>query len=132
MDLKAILRKVKLAIASVVTRIGIREVDAIALCSQMHGLALLDERMEPITPLYTYLDIRAYRWAELLESEYGPELYRETGCPPLFIYPLAKFLWLKERGLLSEARYIATSAKDYVIYGLTGRFVAEPSTASGS
>ena len=52
LDLKAILRKVKLAIASVVTRTGIREVDAIALCSQMHGLALLDERMEPITPLY--------------------------------------------------------------------------------
>ncbi|MEM2739463.1 MAG: FGGY-family carbohydrate kinase, partial [Candidatus Bathyarchaeia archaeon] len=63
----------------------------------------------------------------------GYELYTETGCPPLFIYPLAKLLWLKSSkpSIFDYARWFL-SAKDYIIYKLIGEPYIDRSTASGS
>lgn len=108
-------------------------VDAIFLTSQMHGLGVLSRKGEPISPLYTYLDARPVTFSEKLEREYGLNIYRETGCPPLFIYPLVKILWLKESRMIKtkDVRFVV-SAKDYVLLKLTGEYVTDVSTASGS
>ncbi len=105
-------------------------IDAIILSSQMHGIALLDRNGEPLTNLITYFDTRAEKYVGKLE-EYGEEIYKETGCPPLYIYPLPKILLLKEKIRKGNVRY-ALSAKDYILYRLTGHHVLDKSTASGS
>lgn len=111
-----------------------REIGVIVFSSQMHGAAILSRDLRPLTPLFTYLDTRPYRYAEYIEREYGRKIYDETGCPPLFIYPLAKILWLKdvyEKINWGEA-VLAISAKDYVISKFTGEYLVDLSTASGS
>jgi len=110
------------------------DVDALILSSQMHGLTLLNREGKPIVPLITYLDTRCSSVVGDIEHDYGRDLYENTGCPPLFIYPLSKILWLKKTFLhrVKEVKYVLVSAKDYVIYRLLGKVITDYSTASGS
>ena len=111
----------------------LNRVDAVFFTSQMHGLAVISRKGEPISPLYTYLDTRSIASSERLEREHGLDIYKETGCPPLFIYPLVKILWLKEaRAVKTGNVRFLVSAKDYVLLRLTGEHVTDISTASGS
>jgi len=82
-----------------------------------YSLTCLDLNFNPVTNVMTYLDARARDEQGLLE-EVGYELYRRTGCPPLYIYPIAKILWLKRRDLLGSVRRFSL-VKDYVIYRLS-------------
>lgn len=121
------------AVRSVALKPEVRsKIASIFVSSQMHGLALLGSDGKPLTPLYTYLDRRAAAHAERLEEMLGRKIYEETGCPPLYIYPLAKLLWLKQGENFRGAEKVSVSAKDYVLWRLTGRHVIDPSTASGS
>lgn len=109
-------------------------VEAIVLSSQMHGLLCLGGDGKPLTNLHTYLDTRPAEVLPLLEEKVeGYRLYRKTGCPPLFIYPLTKLLWLNQfnHKVFREARWFL-SAKDYLVYKLTGEPYIDKSTASGS
>lgn len=132
-NLEEIYRTTVEAIRSVARKPEIRgKIGSIFISSQMHGLALLDSNGKPLTPLYTYLDRRAAAQAEELEEKLERKIYEETGCPPLYIYPLAKLLWIKNRGMLPANRKISVSVKDYLLWKLTGEHLIDPSTASGS
>jgi len=111
-----------------------KDVEALSFSSQMHGLALVGEDGEEITPLITYLDTRpasALRSIELKTDPY--RLYVETGCPPRFIYPLTKLVWLSQLApnKFRNARWFL-SAKDYVMLKILGEPYIDRSVASGS
>lgn len=109
-------------------------IDAMVLSGQMHGLACISRNGTPLTRLHTYLDIRPAVVIRFIEDKIdGYRLYTETGCPPLFIYPLAKLLWfrLSKPNLFMESKWFL-SAKDYIIYKLIGEPYIDRSTASGS
>lgn len=111
-----------------------RYVDAMVLSGQMHGLACIDNDGAPLTRLHTYLDIRPAVVVRFIEDRVdGYRLYTETGCPPLFIYPLAKLLWLRlsKPNLFMKSKWFL-SAKDYIVYKLIGEPYIDRSTASGS
>lgn len=131
-DLREIFVKVLRGLRLVARRFG--DVDLIVLGTQMHGLSLLDKNFDPITPLITYLDRRA-GWAipKMIKLVDPYKLYLETGCPILYIYPLAKIIWMKERhpSLFDRCRYVS-SLKEYIVLGLTGEFALDYSVASGS
>jgi len=112
----------------------VAKVDVIAFSSQMHGLGAIDEKGRELLPLVTYLDTRpAIALEKLGEMVESYKLYENTGCPPLFIYPLTKFIWLSLTApkIIKEAKWFV-SAKDYVTYKLLGEPHIDKSVISGS
>lgn len=95
------------------------EGDIVGITFSSYGYSLmgLSRDFMPLSNILTYLDARAKDEQEILEG-YGRGFYERTGCPPLYIYPIAKLLWLKRRGLLSNVRRISF-IKDYIIYMLS-------------
>lgn len=123
-----------LVIKTALKRCNFSSVDVLALSAQMHGLAAIDETGKEILPLITYLDTRAGGIMNVLVKETDPYLlYKETGCPPLFVYPLAKLIWLREKGpeVFRKARWFL-SIKDYMMFRLIGEPYIDKSVASGS
>lgn len=100
----------------------------------LHTLMAMDSRGSPLTGVMTWADARATEEAMRIRREgRAQELYEETGCPPHAMYPLYKLLWLriKRREIFSRAhRWV--SAKEYVLWKITGELAVDPSVASGS
>lgn len=107
------------------------EVAAVALSCYQHGLLAADRELRPLTNALTHLDSRAAPYAAEVERGCDPlELYRRTGCPPLFVYALPKILWLKrERGV--RAAYFLL-VKDFVVARAVGQPYVDYGNASGS
>jgi len=100
----------------------------------LHTLLLLDEKMCPISDVIPWMDSRADSVAlELLQSGRNAEIHGRTGCPIDSVYPLYKIIWYARNhgDLLKKAGKIS-SIKDFLLYKLTGQFVLDFSTASGS
>jgi len=108
-----------------------KKIGAIFLSSQMHAFGTLSMEGRPSTRLLTYFDTRSREVLPLL-NRVGYDLYLETGCPPLHVYPLAKIILARSKGWLSRADKVLLSAKDYIILKATGAHVLDLSTASGS
>ncbi len=122
------------AVFSIVRELAPRAGDkslSIALSSQMHALGVLGGDGKPRSKLLTYFDTRAALILKETEKV-GYDLYLETGCPPLHVYPLAKILLLKSKGAVGRSDRFLISAKDYVLLKLTGEHVLDLPTASGS
>jgi len=105
-------------------------VEALSLSSYLHGVALLGKSMDPLTNIYTHLDTRAGRYQYLVE-EMGREVYERTGCPPIFVYPLTKLLWLRDAMKIGRDTKVSF-VKDYIIYRFTGSWVLDYGVASGT
>lgn len=122
------------AARNAVKRSRVDEVGAMVLGAQMHGLAAIDREGNELLPLVTYLDTRPAVALQRLNDMVDPyELYEDTGCPPLFIYPLTKFIWLDltSPGILEKARWFV-SAKDYIVFKMLGEPYVDKSVVSGS
>jgi gluconokinase len=106
----------------------------LSLGGALHSLLVLGRKDRPLSGVITWADNRAVKQALSARQEgKAQKLYQETGCPAHPMYPLYKILWLKENrpGLYQEAwRFV--SAKEYVLWKLTGELVVDPSIASGS
>lgn len=110
------------------------DVAAVGFSAQMHGVTMVDGDGKPLTRLLTWLDTRAAPQCEKLGQMMDAyELYRRTGCPPLFIYPLAKVLWMRENmpGPYARCRRVL-SAKDYIVQRMLGEACVDHSVAAGS
>lgn len=99
--------------------------DVVALSGAMHSLIGLDERDRPVTELLTWDDDRATAQAERLPAA----LHARTGTPRHPVSPLAKLVWMREHGV-SAHRWVGV--KELVVHRLTGEWVTDHSTASGT
>lgn len=106
------------------------KVEAVSLGTYLHALGVLEERFRVVVNAMTYLDRRCHEEQKEIEK-YGIELYRRTGCPPIFVFPLCKALWLRRQGLLKSSHKL-TFLKDYLAYKLTGSHVIDYGVASGT
>ncbi|MCX8186580.1 MAG: FGGY family carbohydrate kinase [Sulfolobales archaeon] len=128
-DPREILKLVKIIIKEICSGVSI---DSIVLTSYLFGVFLANERFEPLTNIYTWVDERSYE--VLIELKpFSKELYGRTGCPHLHVYALPKLLWLKRRSpnLLRDARHFMDS-KSLLMHFLTGHSVTDLSSASGT
>jgi len=110
------------------------EVNYLVLTGYLFGFLPLDKDRNPITGMITLLDERPKSIMGELERQFPlEELYKRTGCPPLFIYSFAKILWLKEKkpNVFDKAEYFA-DLKSFLIEKLTGKFLTELSVASAT
>ncbi|MEN2984950.1 MAG: gluconokinase [Dictyoglomaceae bacterium] len=104
-------------------------ISLLILSSYMFGLLPLDKNLKPLTGIITLLDLRSREtFEELYKLVDFEELYRRTGCPPLFIYPFSRIYWLKRKKgeIFEKARYYIGS-KDYFLLRLLGDLYTEPS-----
>lgn len=107
-------------------------VAGLACSGAMHSLVAVDEHDRPITALVTWADRRAVVEAEQLAAQ-RPELHERTGTPLHPMSPLAKLVWFAEHE--PEVAAAATrwcGIKELVLHRLTGAWLTEPSTASGT
>ncbi len=111
-----------------------KDISLFIVSSYQFGLILLDKDFSPLTGLITLLDTRAQETTENFKEKFNSlSVYTQTGCPPLFQYPLSKIYYFKKKKpkLYRKAAYFLSS-KDYLIFRLTGRLITEPSIASAT
>ncbi|GGM77563.1 gluconate kinase [Longimycelium tulufanense] len=110
------------------------DVAGLALGGAMHTLLALDSAHRPLTPSLSWADSRATGEARRLRGEgLGRALHQATGTPVHPMSPLTKLMWFAEHepGLAARAAHWC-GLKDLALFHLTGRFVTEYSSASGT
>jgi xylulokinase len=105
------------------------QVAAIGLTGQLPTLVCLDD-VRPVGAAITWKDGRADAWASSrVDTARRTLMYARTGMPIDGRY-LAPMLQYHFADRLGEVRTVL-SAKDYLLYELTGLRLTEPSTAAG-
>ncbi|PJF24049.1 MAG: xylulokinase, partial [Phototrophicales bacterium] len=111
-----------------------RNVAAISLTGQMHGVVLLDTHGIPLGDAIIWNDQRSVEEVGALVEPLGRERFTAiAGTLPATGFMGASLLWLKRHlpGRLEQAS-AALFPKDYVRYRLTGEIAVEPSDAASS
>lgn len=106
------------------------KIGAISVAGQMPTLVCLNRQGESIGSAITWQDARADAMAaEKLYGDARSRVYARTGMPVdgRYIAPQFLFHFNNRRDEISHI----LSAKDYIVYVLTGRIVTDPSTAAG-
>lgn len=106
----------------------------ITIGGALHSLTALDKRDQPLMGLLTWADSRAYHQAgQIRQSGRAHDLYLRTGCPSHPLYPFYKILWLRENhpDAFAKATWFL-SAKEYVLYRMTGKRIVDYNVAAGS
>jgi gluconokinase len=113
-------------------RAGGADVVGLSLSAAMHALIALDAHDHPLTRLITWGDTRASAQAQRLRGE-RPELHDRTGTPVHAMAPLAKLAWFAENEPATfAAAHRWVGVKELVVARLTGRWLLDHSTASGT
>lgn len=109
--------------------------DTLAIDTQCETLILTDENGNPVRDAIVWLDNRATKEAEMINSHFGrKKVYEVTGQPEITAtWPACKLLWVK----LNEPDVWAKTKKiflleDYLLYKLTGEFVTEKTLQSST
>ena len=98
-----------------------KNIKAIGIAYQMHGLVLIDKKFEPIRPSIIWCDSRAVKTGELLAKKAGKEkcLASLLNLPGNFT--LSKLLWVKENEAEIYSRiYKIMLPGDYIAMKMTG------------
>lgn len=110
-------------------------IDAISVDTQGETLIVTDEYGNPLYPAIVWLDNRAVSEAEAITKRFGCErVYNVTGQPEITAgWPASKMLWLKNNKpeIFSRVKKIFM-LEDWILYGLTGNFVTEPTIQSST
>jgi sedoheptulokinase len=88
-------------------------VSAIGITGQMHGILYLDERGNPVSPLYTWQDRRG--------EELCPQLRELTGYAAAPGYGLVTHCALAKSGQLPEGAWKIGTVMDYLTFRLCGK-----------
>lgn len=110
-------------------------IKALAIASQGETLIPVDGQGQPLRSAIVWLDNRASAEANKIKTEFGANnAFKITGQPDIVpTWPAAKILWLRhhEPSIFQQVhRFLLL--EDYLIYKLTGQYVAEGSLLSST
>src|SRR5215210_6766288 len=111
-----------------------KDVAAIGLTGQMHGLVLLDEAGEVLRPAILWNDQRCGAECDEIRARLGKErLIQITGNDALTGFTAPKILWVQkhEPDVFARARHILLP-KDFVRYKLTDQLAMDKADGSGT
>lgn len=123
---------------------GAEAVRAIAFCSQMQGLVLVDREGRPVRPAMSYMDQRATEerrrgiargltLAGLEARKLLPSLAIAGGVSASAKDPVWKYAWVREREPELFARAATwLDAKEYLVLKATGRAAMTPDSANAT
>lgn len=108
-----------------------RDIEAIGLSGQMHGLVACDVEMRPLRPAMLWNDSRADAESVCLGQISGQA--ERSGVPALPGFNAPKMLWLQkhEPEVAARIRHLVLP-KDYVRHWLTGHVATDRSDAAGT
>lgn len=111
-----------------------RQVAAVGLTGQMHGMTLLDAHGDVIRPCILWNDQRTAQQCEWITNLIGaPRVLQLTGNPILTGFTAPKIVWTRMHEPENYARIAhILLPKDYVRYRLTGEFFSDVADASGT
>ncbi len=111
------------------------KIDALAIDTQGETIIFTDDNGVPLMNAIVWLDNRADKEAKEIENHFGLKtVYEITGQTEVPAgYPCPKILWLKRNKpeIFSKVKKIFL-LEDYLLFRLTGKFVAERSLLSSS
>lgn len=110
-----------------------KDIKAVGLSGQMHGLVMLDEEGRVLRRSIIWCDQRSGKQCDEITERVGRDrLIEITANPALTGFTASKLLWVRENepDLYRQCAHILLP-KDYVRYMLTGVFATEVSDASG-
>jgi len=110
-----------------------RDIAALGISGQMHGLVMLDGRGEPLRRCIIWADQRTgEECADITKAVGAKRLIEITANPALTGFTASKIMWVKkhEPEVYGRCAHILLP-KDYLRYKLTGDFATEVSDASG-
>jgi gluconokinase len=108
------------------------DVTLLVVTSYQFGLLFADSEGRPLTNISTFVDTRAQsHHSTFCEAVDVTEIYRATGCPPIFQYPTNRmhFVTTHKPFDLGAVRHVWDS-KAYLMHILTGRSITDHSTAN--
>jgi xylulokinase len=110
------------------------DIAAVSFSGQMMGVVAVDNAGEVVRSAIIWSDTRSNDQARQLEDALGMKgIYEITGHRPSSSYCLEKLMWIRDEQPDIYARtYKSLCCKDYIIMKLTGKFVTDPSDASGT
>ncbi|MXW63984.1 MAG: xylulokinase [Bacteroidetes bacterium SB0662_bin_6] len=111
-----------------------KEVTAIGLTGQMHGLVLLDVAGRVLRPAILWNDQRtSAECDEIIERVGRTELIARTGNDALTGFTAPKILWVRrhEPAIFEKIRQVLLP-KDYVRFRLTGEYATDRAGAAGT
>ena len=125
-SVRAVLRKAK---------VDAKQVAALGLSGQMHGLVITDQAGKPLRPSLIWNDQRSAPQARHIEQAVGgrDKLIELVGNAAMTSFTLTKLLWVRdnEPKVYEKIRHLLLP-KDYVRLWLTGEYVGEVSDMSGT
>ncbi len=124
------------SIHTVLERTGIegRQIEAIGLTGQMHGLVLLDEGGHVLRPAILWNDQRTQSQCDEIHRLIGRQRFIQiTGNVALPGFTAPKILWVQENEpeVFSRAKHVLLP-KDYVRYRLTGEYAMDKADGAGT
>lgn len=122
------------SIRNVLRETDAREISAIGLTGQMHGLVLLDQQGEVLRPAILWNDQRCGDQCDELRATMGKEqLIRISGNDALTGFTAPKILWVRqhEPEIYERARHVLLP-KDYLRYKLTNEYAMDKADGSGT
>jgi xylulokinase len=114
--------------------LDLRDVVAVSVDGQGHGLVALDASGRVIRPAKLWNDTTSTAEARELVAMLGSESWsRRTGIVPVSAITIAKLLWLKRHEPANFDRLATLLVPpDYLTFRLTGYFVTDRSAGSGT
>jgi len=111
-----------------------KDIAAIGLTGQMHGMTLLEAHGDVIRPCILWNDQRTAPQCETITNMVGAEkILQLTGNPILTGFTAPKILWTRENEPENYKRLAhILLPKDYVRYKLTGEFFSDVADSSGT
>lgn len=122
------------ALAAAIATIDAREIAAISVAGQQHGMVALDGAGTVLRPAKLWNDTESAPDAEALVRRFGPARWAKAcGSVPVAAFTVTKLAWLarNEPRLLDRLDTVLLP-HDYLTFRLTGRRVTDRGDASGT
>jgi xylulokinase len=115
-------------------RLAGKDVTAIGLSGQMHGVVLLDRGRAVLRPALIWCDQRSSAQCEWITEKVGAErLIKLVSNPALTGFSAPKLLWVRDNEpQIFERADQFLLPKDFIRFRLTGEFATDVSDASGT
>ncbi|HEV3226377.1 MAG TPA: xylulokinase [Acidimicrobiales bacterium] len=122
------------ALVIAVGQTGERDIAALSVAAQQHGLVVLDAAGAVLRPAKLWNDTESAPEAAAMVQQFGAERWAKAcGTVPVASLTVTKLAWLArhEQHVLDRVGHVLLP-HDYLTYRLTGRYVTDRGDASGT
>jgi xylulokinase len=122
------------ALVVAVGQAGVRDIAALSVAGQQHGLVALDGAGAVLRPAKLWNDTESAPEADAMVKQFGAERWaKASGSVPVAAFTVTKLAWLArhEPAVLERVASVLLP-HDYLTYRLTGRLVTDRGDASGT